>query len=303
LSSYRKNGTAVKEGALDTRIAQATFTSQFGQPGATYLLGWSMGGAVGHQLVAAGAPRYAGFLSICSDQAGATRVNEYWLDARVLFDYYFPGVLPWGIRTDQAGLFLEVLPAIQGAFIADPAGLHREDSQTLQHRSAAAPPRRWFAPHLILTALGSLSGFGGGNAQLVEYYGGLPVGNADRVYTSDALSAAELADINANVARYEPDRGAEQKMLRLSPTGRLHGTPLLALHTDGDPVVPPFLADEFAQVAEAAGSGDLYVLRVVPGFGHCELTPDFAPDGFIDIQIQAFDDLVAWSEEGIKPAP
>lgn len=86
LSSYRRNGTAVVEGALDTRIAQATFTSQFGQPEATDPLGWSMGGAVGHQLVAAGAPRYAGFLSICSDQVGSTRVNEYWLDARVLFD-------------------------------------------------------------------------------------------------------------------------------------------------------------------------------------------------------------------------
>lgn len=92
-------------------------------------------------------------------------------------------------------------------------------------------------------------------------------------------------------------------MLRFSPTGRLHGTPLLALHTDGDAVVPQFLPSAFAEVAEAAGSGELYVLRIVPGFAHCELTPDLAPDGFIDIQMQAFDDLVAWAEDEIQPTP
>lgn len=291
------------EGALDTRIAQATFTSVFGQSGATYLLGWSMGGAVGHQLVGAGAPRYAGFLSICSGQVGPIRVQEYGLDARVLFDYYFPGVLPWDIRTDQADLFLDVLPAIQGAFAADPPGYVERIHKLSSIDQLQLPLGDGSPLHLILTALGSLVGFGGGAAELVENYGGLPVGNADRVYTSDVLSAAELADINANVARYQADSGAERRALRLSPTGRLHGTPVLALHTDGDPAVPPFLAAELTEVAEAAGSGDLYGLRVASGFGHCELTPDFAPDGFFDIQMQAFDDLVAWAEDGIEPAP
>lgn len=221
LSSYRKNGSAVKEGALDTRIAQATFTSQFGQPGATYLLGWSMGGAVGHQLVGAGAARYAGFLSICSDQVGSIRVQQYHLDARLLFDYYFPGVLPWEIGTDDADLFLDVLPAIQGAFVADPPGYIEKIHKLSSIDQLQLPLGNGSPVHLILAALGSMLGFGGGNAQLVEYYGGLPVGNADRVYTGDALSAAELADINANVARFHADPGAERRMLRLSPTGRL----------------------------------------------------------------------------------
>jgi hypothetical protein len=58
----------------------------------------------------------------------------------------------------------------------------------------------------------------------------------------------------------------------------------------------------YEEVAEAAGEGDRYVLRVIPAFAHCELTPDLQPDGFADIQMQAFDDLVAWVQNGVKPA-
>lgn len=301
LSSYRKNGFAVQEGATDTRIAEAAFTSQFGLPDVTWLLGWSMGGAVGHQLIGSGAGRYAGFLSLCSDQVGAARVHQYWLDARVLFDYYFPGVLPWDIRTDQANLLLEVLPAIQGAFVADPPAYVEKVLKLSSMDQLQLPLGDGSPIALILTVLGSLFGFGGGNADLIETLGGLPVGNVDRVYTSDLLSPAELADLNTSVARHRADPEAERRMLRFSPSGKLHGTPVLALHTDGDAIVPKFVPEEFVEVVENAGDEDLFALRIVPAFGHCELTPDAAPDGFIDIQMQAFDDLVAWVKEGVRP--
>jgi hypothetical protein len=55
-------------------------------------------------------------------------------------------------------------------------------------------------------------------------------------------------------------------------------------------------------VAAAAGEADRYVVRVIPAFAHCELTLDVQPDGFADIQMQAFDDLIAWVQNGVKPA-
>jgi pimeloyl-ACP methyl ester carboxylesterase len=303
LSSYRKNGQAVVEGTIDTRIAEATFINQFGSPARTYLWGWSMGGGIGQQLLQTSPARYAGLLSVCSDQVGGIAVTQYGLDARVLFDYYFPGALPWDIRTDEADLFTELLPAIQAAFVADPAGYTERITKMSSIDQLQLPLGDGSPPHLILTALGSLLFFGGGAADLVESTGGLPVGNLDRIYTSDALSPQELSDINEHVARYEADPPAEQALLRLEPTGRTKGTPILALHTDGDAVVPAWLPPLYEPIAAAAGNADSYVLRIVPGFGHCELTPDVQPDAFADIQIQAFDDLAAWVELGIKPAP
>lgn len=303
LSSYRKNGPAVDEGAIDTRIAQATFTSEFGRPNRTYLWGWSMGGAVGHQLLEHAPARYDGFLSVCSDQVGGGLVEEYHLDARLLFDYYFPGALPWDIGEADADLFTEVLPAIQAAFVADPPGYIEKVHKMAAIDQLQLPLGTGTPTELILTILGSTVLFGGGGAAVVEAYHGLPVGNADRVYTSAVLSDEELADINAGVARIEADPNAERAIQRLTPTGRTQGTPILALHTDGDAVAPVRFAQQYEAVAAGTGNADTYVLRVVPGFAHCELTSDVAPDGFRDIQIQAFDDLVAWVEDGVKPSP
>lgn len=303
LSSYRRNGPAVDEGAIDTRIAQATFASEFGRPERTYLWGWSMGGAIGHQLLEHAPTRYDGFLSVCSDQIGGVPLAEYHLDARLLFDYYFPGALPWAIGEADADLFTQVLPAIQAAFVADPPGYVEKVRKMAAIDQLQLPLGTGTPTELILTVLGSTLGWAGGAGAVVEAYHGLPVGNVDRVYTSDVLSDAELAAINAGVARFEADPNAERALLRLTPTGRTRGTPILALHTDEDAVVPVRLAQQYAEVAESTGNADTYVLRVVPGFAHCELTPDVAPDGFADIQIQAFDDLVAWVEDGVEPVP
>jgi pimeloyl-ACP methyl ester carboxylesterase len=302
LSSYRKTGGAIVEGALDTRIAEAAFTSQFGRPNATYLWGWSMGGSVGHQLLEKGANRYAGFLSICSDQVGPTTHLQYKLDAWAIFNYYFPGALPWSLGSGDADLFAEVLPAIQNAFIADPPGFIDSVNRMASIDQLQLPLGAGTPMEYILTVLGSTLAIAGGGADLIETFRGLPVGNVGRLYTSGLLSPQELADLNANVARYAADPGASPSTARLNSTGRTHGTPILALHTDGDAVVPVWMPRMYEEVAEAAGEGDRYVLRVIPAFAHCELTPDLQPDGFADIQMQAFDDLVAWVQNGVKPA-
>jgi pimeloyl-ACP methyl ester carboxylesterase len=302
LSSYRKSGGAVVEGTLDTRIAQAAFTSRFGKPNATYLWGWSMGGAIGHQLVEQGASRYAGFLSVCSDQVGETTLLQYKLDALAIFDYYFPGALPWELGSGDADLFTEVLPAIQSAFFADPAGYITKVEKMASIDQLRLPLGARTPIEYILTILGSTLAIAGGGADLIESHHGLPVGNVDRVYTSGLLSSQELADLNAGVARYDADRGAAQSTARLNSTGRTHGTPILALHTDGDAIVPVWMPQLYHAVAAAAGEADRYVVRVIPAFAHCELTPDVQPDGFADIQMQAFDDLIAWVQNGVKPA-
>lgn len=305
LSSYRVNGLAVKEGAIDSRIAQNMFTGQFGRPANTYLYGWSMGGTIGQMLLETSPARYDGFLSVCGVLGSRVVQAKYGLDARVLFDHFFPGVLPWTVWEDQRSLFAEVLPALQGAFAADPVGFIEKGQKLASFDQLDLPLGSGTPQELILSILGSLLGFGGGNADLAQKANGIAVGNAETVYTSNLLSEKELAQVNASVARFEADPQAARYLERYyTPDGRVRGTPVMALHTDGDAVAPPAIhLPEYRGILEDAGNGDLFVARVVEGFGHCEFGADLQPDGFLDVQLQAFEELVAWAEGGPKPAP
>lgn len=305
LSSYRVNGFAVKEGAIDSRIAQSMFTGQFGRPTNTYLYGWSMGGTIGQMLLETSPARYDGFLSVCGVLGSRVVQAKYGLDARVLFDHFFPGVLPWTVWEDQRSFFAEVLPALQRAFAADPVGFIEKGQKLASFDQLDLPLGSGTPQELILSILGSLLGFGGGNADLAQKANGIAVGNAETVYTSNFLSEEELAQVNASVARFEADPQAARYLERYyTPDGRVRGTPVMALHTDGDAVVPPARTlPVYRKILEDAGNGDRFVARVVEGFGHCEFGADLQPDGFLDVQLEAFDELVAWAEGGPRPAP
>ena len=75
-------------------------------------------------------------------------------------------------------------------------------------------------------------------------------------------------------------------------TGRLT-VPLLTLHETGDAWVPLSLEQSYRRRTIAAGTDHLLVQRVVRAASHCGI------DG--DTRRQAFDDLVAWIERGIRP--
>lgn len=305
LSSYRVNGHAVKEGVLDTRIAQDMFTANFDRPSATYLIGWSMGGSVGEMLLETSPKRYDGFLAVCSRLAGTTASLRYHVDARVLFDHFFPGVFPWSVWNDQQSLFGDVLPALQTAFVADPAGFVEKGRKLASMDQLDLPLGSGTPEELLLAILGSLVSTGGGAADLVQKANGIPIDNTETDYTSGLLTEEELAELNASVERFDADPQAARFLERYyTPDGRIQRTPVLALHTDGDAVVPPANhLPVYEGILEAAGNGEAFVARVVEGFGHCEFGGDLQPDAFLDVQLEAFDELVAWARGGPKPAP
>ena len=76
-------------------------------------------------------------------------------------------------------------------------------------------------------------------------------------------------------------------------TGRITA-PVMAIHETGDTWVPFVLQQQYRRKTLAAGTGDLLVQRAVRWPGHCAFDSD--------IRDQAFDDLVAWMEKGVKPA-
>ena len=103
-------------------------------------------------------------------------------------------------------------------------------------------------------------------------------------------------ELNARVRRVRPvadARSPTANPVYAERTGRLT-VPLLTLHETGDAWVPLSLEQSYRRRTIAAGTDRLLVQRVQRGPGHCAF--DWP------MRTQAFDDLVAWIERGVRPA-
>jgi pimeloyl-ACP methyl ester carboxylesterase len=103
-------------------------------------------------------------------------------------------------------------------------------------------------------------------------------------------------EINARVRRITPwkdSRSPSVNPVFAERTGRLT-VPLITLHETGDAWVPLSLEQSYRRRTIAAGTDHLLVQRVMRAGSHCGF------DG--EMREQAFDDLVAWIERGVRPA-
>src|SRR5215831_5407974 len=94
VSSFDENGWVIKDGAQRTHQLLGLFTSKFGTPARVYVGGASMGGLIAIRMIETWPDQFAGVLPACAAAGGSTREYDYFLNVRVLFDLFYPGVLP-----------------------------------------------------------------------------------------------------------------------------------------------------------------------------------------------------------------
>ena len=126
--------------------------------------------------------------------------------------------------------------------------------------------------------------------------GGRAASNVHIRYRIDPGLGLTEGELNARVRRWSPAKGARSPSadpVYAERTGRLT-VPLLTLHETGDAWVPLSLEQSYRRRTIAAGTERLLVQRAVRAPSHC------AFDG--ETREQAFDDLVAWIERGVRPA-
>jgi pimeloyl-ACP methyl ester carboxylesterase len=290
-SSFSENGWVVKDGAQRTHQLVGLFTSQFGRPTRVWIGGASMGGLIAIKLAEKFPSTYAGTLAACAAAAGLPRLFDYHAHARALFDFFYPGVLPGNAAFLPAGTDITtgiVLPAF-AAMAADPgpAAAMAVIDQTPFPGSSAAE-----VGESIVTAL---AGNATSLAELKSLTNGKPYfDNRETLYSSALLPPPLLAAINAGIDRFAADPAAQQSLAHdYEPTGDLQ-TPMLMLSNAADPVMPGFNQASYLAAVLENGAPDLLVLRTVALFGHCIFTPQELAT--------AFNDLVLWTEFGIKPA-
>ncbi len=291
-SSYSENGYALKDGMQRTHQLGALFTSRFGRPGRVFLAGHSLGGVISLMLAEQHPAEYDGALVMCGFVGGGPLEVQYLADARVLFDYFFPGVVPGDTFHVPQGIdFSPGSPLFLSALGALSAGFLRSDLPTLQYAITARLPGT-SPPEFIasgMTAVGFSVRFT--NDVLDRTHGHFPYDNTGIVYQGSADDAA----LNAGVERFASSPDAVQYIEKYdSPTGALQ-IPVLTLHTAWDPVAPIVHEDAYAQAVAAAGASDRLVQETVDRYGHCAFT--------VAETMEAFRDLAGWVRTGVRPSP
>ena len=276
-SSFRANGFAVKEGLIDTRGAESMFRSMFGKPEKTYLTGFSMGNHIGQRLIETSAARYDGLLAICGGLGGTTLQWGYFINARILFDYYFAGTLPGNAWSRTDADFAQVIEKVAAAVTASPEAF----ATAMELAAIDQLEIQWTtADELVVGIALSLLGAGGGTGDFQSKTGGIAIDNTQTRYRGSSDDDA----LNAGVARFAADPNAVQFLRRFDPDGSLRGTPVLALHATRDPVVSAGLHfPAYRTVLAEAENESLFVARLLDAFGHCEFSVEQMVDALEDL--------------------
>lgn len=293
-SSFSENGWAVKDGALRTHQLRAKFVSQVGNPRRSFLMGTSMGGLVVESLAEQFPSEYAGTLAMCAPLGGAIAEMNYIANVRVLFDLFYPGVIPGDVLNIPAGLdlYTGVLGPAQAAVIANPTGLG------IIARMKQTPLAGNNGTELVTSLLNALAYDVVGIGDLLDRTQGQSM--FDNRLTAYAAAAPGLlppdviAFVNASVGRFDAtNHGLKYFDKYFMPDANLQG-PTITLHTTRDPLVPVFHASAFGNAVNDAGRSSLLLQRSVTAYGHCAFSTDD--------MVNAFTALASWAETGVKPA-
>ncbi|MGH7525637.1 MAG: alpha/beta hydrolase family protein [Gemmatimonadales bacterium] len=265
-TSYRATGLVAADAVEDLVDLEETVRRNVRpDPGRSFIVGASEGGLVAALTVEQYPDRFAGAVALCGPIGDFARQLDYFGDFRVVFDYFFPGVLPGSaveipdqLRDGWTDVYV---PAVLQALAADPAAT----TQLLAVTGAPADPADIATIGATVVGVLWYNVFATGDAR--QRLGGQPYDNATRSYQGSSDDGA----LNQGVARLTADPAARAAIGRFETTGQLT-IPLVTLHTTGDPIVPFFHQARYAEkVADAGASGQLGEFAV-ERYGHCTFT-------------------------------
>lgn len=268
-TSYRQNGLAILEGVDDVAELLEAFPAAAGQSASrTYLLGASEGGIVATLFAERRPDLIDGALALCGPIGDFTAQVDYVGDFRVLFDYFFPNVLP-GQPTQIpaeliAGWDTVYVPRVRAALTASPSAAY----QLIKTSGAAIEPGNSSTVESTTVGLLWYSVFGTNDA--AAKLGGNPYGNIGRWYggsTNDFL-------LNLRVKRVARHPTAALALIAYQTSGD-PGVPVVTLHTTGDPIIP-----FWHERIYALKSGGSVPAIAIGRYGHCSFTPGEVVNAF-----------------------
>lgn len=269
-SDYSKTGLAIVEGTQNT-LALANAARNGGIPGLRlpshiYLIGASEGGLV-TTLSAEQDPKVYNSAGAACGPIGSFRSQlNYFGDFRVLFDYFFPGVIP-GSPVSIADT--EAAAAQWGTLstVAIPQALSNtsKTQQLFKVMGISMPSDPGTVLSTVLEVL-AYNVFGTADAQ--QELGGQPYENIGRIY----IGSSNDILLNLQIKRYKADPSALATVAaNYETTGKLK-LPLVTIHTLSDPVIPYWHEPLYTAKTLFAGTLLDRINLPVSAYGHCNFT-------------------------------
>ncbi|MEV6106308.1 hypothetical protein AB0M28_16535 [Streptomyces sp. NPDC051940] len=295
-SSYYRNGYDVRAGVLTTRRLAEHFADVVGEPGRRYLAGVSMGGHIIGRSLEQYPGYYDGALPMCG-ALGDNRLFDYFLDYNLVAQA-LAGVDEYPVGPDYAAVTVPKIQQELGLAGLVPGGpdtlnaLGRQFRDIVVNRTGG--PRPGAAASFAFWKdfpFGLAASATPGAPDLADDPGRVATNLGTR-YTPDSPF-----DVNAEVRRVPPADLAARLSERLSQVPRIDGrpgVPVLSVHNIGDLFVPLSMEQIYAGDVARHHQSENLVQRAIRSTGHCEFTPAEAG--------AAWDDLVAWVEDGTRPA-
>ena len=278
-SGYAAGGWAVEQAATDTESLRRYFIDKYGKPKETYITGHSMGGFLTMMLAETHPTAYDAALPLCGPLASTEQfMGRGAFDSYVLFNYYFPGILPEPTKIPKDFANNRELQAKIEKTLDDApekaASLRRFHDSNLKSNKDLASTTAFIA-YMI--------------KELNERAGGNPFDNRSVIYNG----TLDDNKINSDIPRYAADPKAIAYMRSFyTPTGRITN-PMLAIHTSYDPLVPVWIPNTYSATIDVAGTSTMYVQQFVKHDGHCAITPAETAAGFAELR--------EWKSHGTKP--
>jgi hypothetical protein len=279
-SSFSKDGLAILPAVQDTHGLKDVVAG-LGIPVSRYFVtGASEGGLVA-TLSVENDPIYKGAISVCGPIGSFQKQLDYFGDVRVLFDYFFPGVLTTGTPGESAINIPDALIA-NWTTVYEPRVRHAVNTNvlaTLQLINTAKIPIGLDFRNAADAITGALwyNVFATRDAQ--HTLGGNPFDNTLRTY-SGSFNDRRL---NALVAHFPADADAVASVHAYETSGRLDD-PLITLHTTADPIVPFW--QETLYKAKAGSTDELIQIPALR-YGHCNVNSTEATAALVLMLLKA----------------
>jgi pimeloyl-ACP methyl ester carboxylesterase len=301
-SAFKSNGWAVQEGMADTKALVSHFRSAVGQPDRTLLWGFSMGSVVTFALAEQTAGHFDGYLAACAVGAGASRAWDGGGAFAAAYAAAFGWPASWGTPSNVAdGLDFDtqVFPKLI-LEVSNPANWGKFEFIRLVTGSAPStlppPAATWMFTNMYFITEA--------RAELERRAGGPVVQNQTHRYALSDTDNATLVGMGVNTGSLLATMTAG-RTVSAPPSARNYvehwadysgkiKKPLLTLHTQTDPLVPPSHESAYAATVGAVGRSGLLAQTFTNGNGHCSFTGAQL--------VTALTALDGWVATGSKPS-
>ncbi len=274
-SAYSRSGWAVEQAVPETEALRKYFIQKYASPTETFVSGHSMGGFLTVATIEKFPATYTGGLALCGALQSPPGLLERAFHFEVVFDYYFPGLLPPPDRIPgDFHVSEELMKKITGELAANP------EKAAGMRQFAKLKTDKEVAGNAVFLA------FVLKDAQ--QRSRGNPFSNRDTIYSG----SPDDNKLNEGVKRYDATAAFTYLKSNYTLTGKLQ-RPVLAIHTTYDQLVPVEVPNGYALLTDINGSGNMFVQQFVEHDGHCNISPDEIGTGF--------DELLAWTHKHVKP--